>query len=205
MTNSRPLGRRWFLGSVLALSACSSGAVPRETFYRLGAPAAPQPMAGGPIKGTVEVPPFRAQGIVNERAVLYRESARELAQYNYHAWIEPASMMVQRAVIEALRTARAFTAVASPEMRQNRDYELLGDVREWEHVLPQAGGPAAAIAVDISLRRIADNREVILRSYKLTEPAAGETVDAAVQAFTTGLDKIIAQVLGDLAGLPKQP
>lgn len=195
--------RRWFMGATLALSACSSGAVPRDTFYRLGASAAPQALPGGPIKGTVEVPPFRAQGIVNERAMLYRESARELAQYNYHTWIEPASMMASRAFIEALRAAQAFTAVASPEMRQNRDYELLGDVREWEHVLPQAGGPAAAIAIDISLRRIDGNREMIVKTYKANEPAAGQGIDAAVQAFTAGLDKIIAQVLGDLAALPK--
>ncbi len=197
------VSRRWFLGSALALSACSSGAVPRDTFYRLGAPAAPQALAGGPIKGTVEIPPFRAQGIVNERAVLYRESARELAQYNYHTWIEPASQMASRAFVEALRAAQAFTAVASPEMRQNRDYELLGDVREWEHVLPQAGGPAAAIAIDISLRRTGDNREMIVKSYRVNEPVAGDSIDAVVQGFTTGLDKIIAQVLGDLAQLPK--
>lgn len=197
------VSRRWFLGSALALSACSSGAVPRDTFYRLGALAAPQALVGGPIKGTVEIPPFRAQGIVNERAVLYRESARELAQYNYHTWIEPASQMASRAFIEALRAAQAFTAVASPEMRQNRDYELLGDVREWEHVLPQAGGPAAAIAIDISLRRTGDNREMIVKSYRVNEPVAGDTIDAVVQGFTTGLDKIIAQVLGDLAQLPK--
>ncbi len=199
------LSRRWFVGGALALSACSSGPVPRDTFYRLGAPAAPQPLAGGPIKGTVEIPPLRAQGIVNERAVLYRESARELAQYHYHAWIEPASMMAQRAFIDAFRAANAFTAVASPEMRQNRDYELLGDIREWEHVLPQAGGPSAAIAIDIALRRIADNRELIVKTYRISEPVTGATVDAAVQAFTAGLDKLIAQVLGDLAGLPKSP
>lgn len=197
------LSRRWFMGSALALSACSSGAVPRDTFYRLGAPAAPQPLAGGPIKGTIEVPPFRAQGVVNERAVLYRESARELAQYNYHAWIEPASQMASRAFIEALRAAQAFTGVASPEMRQNRDYELLGDIREWEHVLPQAGGPAAAIAIDIALRRTADNQEMIVKTYRVNEPVAGATIDAAVQAFTAGLDKIIAQFLGDLGTLPK--
>lgn len=203
MSDTRLLGRRWFLGGALALSACSSGAVPRDTFYRLGAPAAPQALTGGPIKGTVEIPPFRAQGVVNERAVLYRESARELAQYNYHAWIEPASQMASRAFIEALRAANAFTAVATPEMRQNRDYELLGDIREWEHVLPQAGGPAAAIAIDISLRRTGDNQEMIVKSYRVNEPVAGDTIDAVVQGFTTGLDKIIAQVLGDLAQLPK--
>ena len=41
--------RRWFMGATLALSACSSGAVPRDTFYRLGASAAPQALPGGPI------------------------------------------------------------------------------------------------------------------------------------------------------------
>ncbi len=197
------ISRRWFVGGALALSACSSGVVPRDTFYRLGTPATPQALAGGPIKGTVEVPPFRAQGIVNERAMLYRESAFELAQYNYHTWIEPASMMVSRVFIESLRAAQAFTAVASPEMRQNRDYELSGDIREWEHVLPQAGGPAAAIAIDIALRRIAGSREMLLKSYRVHEPVAGDGIDAVVQSFTTGLDKIVAQVLGDLAALPK--
>jgi ABC-type uncharacterized transport system auxiliary subunit len=111
--------------------------------------------------------------------------------------------MVSRAFTEALRAAQAFTTVATPQMRQDRDYELIGDLREWEHVLPQAGGPAAAIALDLSLRRVAGNQEMLVKSYRITESAAGETVDAAVQAFSTGLDKIIVQVLGDLAALPK--
>lgn len=205
MTLSRVLARRGFLGGLLALSACSSGPVPRDTFFRLGAPATPAALPGGPIKGIVEVPPFHATGVINERALLYRESARGLAQYNYQTWLEPPSLMVQRTFIEALRGARAFDAVASPEMRQDRDYELLGDLREWEHVLPSAGGPAAAIAIDIGLRRIAGNRAVLVKSYEIQEPAADGSVDAAVQAFTAGLDKIIAQVLTDLATLPKAP
>jgi ABC-type uncharacterized transport system auxiliary subunit len=200
------ISRRLILCAAVAglLSACSSDPVPRDTFYRLGPTAIPAPLAGGPIKGTVEVPLFRAQGIINERAVLYRESARELAQYNYHAWLEPPSVMLQRAFVEALRGASAFSTVASPEMRLDRDYELVGNIREWEHVLPQDGsGPAVAIGIDIALRRVAGNREVLTKTYRVTEPASSESVDAAVAAFTTGLDKVLAQVLADLAALPK--
>ena len=200
------ISRRLILGFTAAalLSACSTDPVPRDTFYRLGAAATPAALAGGPIKGTIEVPLFRAQGIINERAVLYRQSARELAQYSYHAWLEPPSVMLQRAFVEGLRNAQAFTTAASPEMRLDRDYELTGTIREWEHVLPQgASGPAAAIAVEIALRRVAGNREVLVKTYRVTEPAAGESVDAAVAAFTSGLDKILAQVLADLAALPK--
>ena len=192
------------LAAAALLSACSSDPVPRDIFYRLGPAATPAPLAGGPIRGTVEVPLFKAQGIINERAVLYRQSARDLSQYSYHAWLEPPSVMLQRTFVEALRAAQAFTAVASPEMRLDRDYELVGNIREWEHVLPQNGaGPAVAIAVDIALRRIAGNSEVLVKTYRVTEPTAGESVDAATAAFTTGLDKILAQVLVDLAALPK--
>jgi ABC-type uncharacterized transport system auxiliary subunit len=188
------------------LAACSSDPVPRDTFYRLGTAAAPAALPGGPIKGAVDVPLFRAQGIINERAVMYRESPRELAQYSYHAWVEPPSVMLQRAFVEGLRNAQAFTTVATPEMRLDRDYELVGNIREWEHVLPQSGsGPAVAIAVDLGLRRVSGNQEVINKTYRVMEPAAGESVDAAVAAFTSGLDKILAQFLADLAALPKNP
>ncbi|MHB1205393.1 MAG: ABC-type transport auxiliary lipoprotein family protein [Rhodospirillaceae bacterium] len=186
------------------LSACSSDPVPRDTFYRLGPAATPAPLAGGPIKGTVEVPLFKAEGIINERAILYRESARELAQYNYHAWLEPPSVMLQRAFLEGLRSAQAFSTVAAPEMRLDRDYELIGNIREWEHVLPQGGaGPAISIAIDLGLRRVAGNQEVLIKTYRAAEPAADESVDAAVAAFTVGVDKILAQFLADLAALPK--
>ena len=202
--------RRWILAATpvflaaTVLAGCSSDPVPRDTFYRLGVPAAPAALAGGPIQGTVEVPLFRAQGIINERAVLYRESARELAQYSYHAWLEPPSVMLQRVFTGALRDAKAFTGVATPEMRLDRNYELTGHILEWEHVLPQGGnGPAVAIALELGVRRVAGNQQVLAKVYRVTEPAAGESVDAAAVAFTSGLDKIIGQLLADLAALPK--
>lgn len=196
------VGRRRCLaiGAGALLAACSSPPVPRDTFYRLGAAATVTPLPGGPIQGTVEVPPFLAEGMLNERAILYRGGANALQQYSYHAWLEPPSAMLQHAFIDALRAAQAFTLVASPEMRLDRDYELQGSVEQWEQAPAQ---PAASIALQIALRRIRGDQEVLLKTYRVTEPATDDSVAAAIDAFTRGVDKVIASFLADLAAVPK--
>ena len=196
--------RQWLFASMSAvtLAGCSSGPVPRDAFYRLGTPAAPPVRAGGPVKGTLEIPPFRAAGIVNERALLYRDGPNHLEQYSYHAWVEPPAVLLQQALIDVLRKAQAFDNVVSPEMRLDRDYELMGDLRQWEHVRDQK---VAAIEIEISIRRVADNQQVLLKTYSATEPAQGEGIDAVVAAFTHGVDVIYAQLIGDLAAIPPAP
>jgi len=185
-------------GSAAALSGCSSDPVPKDSYYRLERAAEVTPLTGGPIKGTIDVPPFRAEGMLNERALIYREGA-SLTQYSYHSWLEPPSIMLQRAFIDALRAAQAFTMVASPEMRLDRDYELRGSVRQLEQVI----GGGVVIALDISLRRVRGDREMLLKTYRAEEQSGGDAVDAAIGAFSRALDRVIAQFLGDVASLPK--
>jgi ABC-type uncharacterized transport system auxiliary subunit len=189
------------VAALLVLGACSSDPVPRDTFYRLGAPAAVTPRQGGPIMGAIEVPPFRAAGIINERAILYRDGPRQLAQYTYHDWMESPAVMIQRALVGVLRQAQAFGAVNLPEMRLDRDFELMGDLRQWEHVRTP-GQNAVAIQIDISIRRVRDNAQVLQKTYRANEAAQGDSVDAAVAAFTRGMDGIYAALLADLAAVP---
>ena len=208
MSTAMLISRRHLLvttAAAAALAACGSDPVPRDSFYRLGAAAAQQPRAGGPIHGVLEIPPFRAAGIVNERAILYRDGPRQLAQYSYNSWVEPPALMLQRSLIGVLRQSQAFDQVISPEMRLDRDFELLGDLRQWEHVRSDAQGGgqnAAAIEVEVSMRRVRDNSQLLLKTYRATEAAQGEGVDAAVAAFTRGMDSIYTALLTDLAAIP---
>ena len=182
-----------------ALAACSSDPVPRDVFYRLGAPATAPARAGGPIAGTLEVAPLRSAGIVNERAILYREGATQLLQYSYHSWVEPPTAMLQRSLIEVLRTAQAFQNVVSPDMRLDRDYEIRGELKQWEQV---RATNTVAIDMEFTLRRVRDNQLLLLKSYRSDMPAAGEGIEAVTAAFTRGTDAIFAQMLADLAALP---
>ncbi len=181
--------------SIIALVGCSSGSPPRDNYYRLAELSTPSSFAEGPINGVIDVPPFRAAGIVNERAVLFRSGANQLSQYSYHHWFEPPGVLLQRATIRALRRANAFELVTSPEMRLDRDFELLGNLRRFEHV------PATSsvfVEVEISIRRVSGNEPVILKTYVNEAAAPGRGVEAAVAGISNALDSIYAELLRDL-------
>ena len=188
--------RRLLVVGVLALAACSAGSVPRDSYYRLGELLTPAPLEGGPIKGVIDVPPFRAAGIVNERAILFRDGPSQLAQYSYHHWFEPPGALLQRATINTLRSASAFEAVTSPELRLDRDFELLGNLRRFEHIPATS---SVVVEIDVSLRRVRGNESLILKSYSAEVSAPGNGAEAAVSGFSKALDQIFAELLHDLA------
>ncbi|MGE4062407.1 MAG: ABC-type transport auxiliary lipoprotein family protein [Rhodospirillaceae bacterium] len=196
------MDRRLFVAGAAAsaLAACAADPPPPETFYRLGAPAPVQQLAGGPIRGIVDVPQVRTQGVVGGRAILYRNAPDQVIAYNYHAWQEPTGVMMQRALLDALRAAQAFETVATPEMRLDRQYELMGDLLLLEHVL--TGGGTAVVEIEMALRRISGNQQLLLKTYRAEEPA-GSTVASVIPAFTRAVDKITAALLADLASVPK--
>jgi ABC-type uncharacterized transport system auxiliary subunit len=205
MTGPLILNRRACLAGLAAsgLAACAADPPPPEVFYRLGDPAPVQPLAGGPIQGIVDVPPVRTMGVVGGRAILYRNGPSQVSAYNYHAWQEPPGVMLQRALLTALRAAQAFETVATPEMRLDRAFELMSDLARFEHVLV-GGGAGVSLEMEISLRRVRGNAQLLLKTYRADETAANTTVAAAIPAFRRATDRICAELLADLAQLPKQ-
>ena len=112
-------------------------------------------------------------------------------------------MMLQRSIIAALRAANAFETVATPEMRLDRQYELLGTLHQLEHVL--GGSASAVLEVELGLRRVRGNEQVLLKTYRAEQPATDATVDGAIVAFTRALDTVCGQFLTDIAALPRTP
>ena len=121
------------IGSAIVLAACTSPPVPTDTFYNLTSGRTGVSVSVSKLGGTIEVPRFRGGGVVNERAIVYRASVTEQRQYSYHYWAEPPAVMLQRSFIDALRQSQTFDQVAAPEIRADRDYELIGTLRRLEH------------------------------------------------------------------------
>lgn len=193
------INRRLALVSALAVAGCSSAPVPTDTFYRLR-PASPPMRAGGALKGTAEVPPLRGEGIINERAILYRVSGTELKQYSYHFWADAPPALFQSELIAALRKAQAFDAVVKPELRLNRDYEVIGHILKLEH--DTAGGRSKAVVeIELAVRRVSDNRQAMAKSYAAEADAAGGSVAAGIDAFSEAFNRIAAAFVADLAGI----
>lgn len=181
------------------LASCSSPPVPTDTYYNLTAGRIASSAIGSPIEGTVEVPPFRAEGVVNERAIVYRQSDTTQKQYTYHYWSEPPSIMLQRGLIDALKSGRAFDQTAAPEFRANRDYELVGTLKRLEHVVGSGGG-TVVVEFDVGLRRIRGNESLLLKTYR-TERSSGRGVSGAVSAMSGALDELFAAMLKDIAAV----
>ena len=192
------INRRTALASILAVAACSSGPVPTDTFYRLRS-ANPPSRVGGPVKGVAEVLPLRGEGIINERAILYRVSETELRQYTYHFWADVPAAMLQNELIGALRKANAFDSVVKPELRLNRDFEIAGRISKLEH--DTAGTAKAILEIEFSVRRVAGNRQALMKTYTAEVDAAGSSVAAVVDAFSEAFGHVVTAFVADLAGL----
>lgn len=184
-------------GAGAFLASCSSPPVPTDTFYNLTAGRTVMSAGGSSISGTVEVPPFRAEGVVNEHAIVYRQSDTTQKQYTYHYWAEPPSIMLQRSLIDAVRASKAFDQAAPPEFRADRNYELIGTLRRLEHVVGSGSGKVV-VEFDVGLRRVRGNDSLLLKTYRI-ERAAGRDVSGAVSAMSTGLDSLLSEMVKDIA------
>lgn len=191
--------RRLALLSVLALAACSADPVPLDSYYRISV-TTPPARTGGPITGVAEVPPMRGEGVVNDRAILYRVSASELRRYSYHFWSDSPTAMLQGGLVDALRGAGAFTSVVTPEMRVNRDFEVLGRVAKLEHDTT-GGGAKVVVEIEISVRAVRDGRQLLLKTYTAEAPASSTSVADAVSAFSQAFSKIASDFIADLGAV----
>jgi len=196
---NRSLVRAAIVGAgLLAVAACSSPPVPTDTFYNLTI-SAPSTSAGGSIDGIAEVPPFRAEGVINERPIVYRESANTQKQYTYHYWSEPPAIMLQRGLVDSLRSVALFDQVTSPEVRANRDYEVVGTLRRLEHVVGSWPGKVV-VEFELGLRRIRGNDALFVKTYT-AERNAGRGVASAVSALSDAISDLFAEAARDMATL----
>ena len=197
------MGRRLvgFLSVVLCgalLSACMGGSVPPDTFYRL--PVSSSASGQSPIDAVIEIPPIRADGVLNDRAILYSDGDTVLRKYSYHFWIEPPSSLIQDYLVDRLKSGQVFRQVAEPELRVDRDYDLIGVLERFEH--KTRGGPDEVIVkLRFSLRKIRGNENMFLRTYEEKARVSGGSVASAVDAFGVALDRIYADLQADIAAL----
>ena len=109
--------------------------------------------------------------------------------------------MLQRAAIDALRASEAFEAVTSPELRLDRDYELLGNIRRLEHV---PSSSSVIVEIDVSLRRVRGNEALILKTYEADAPTSGGGAAGAVAGFSQAVSAIFTAMLNDIAAVRDQ-
>lgn len=190
---------RWLSWPILAiaLAGCAQAPVPADRFYRLLPPVA-RALERPALPGTLVVKRFSADGLLAQRAVVYADSAAPgvLYQYRYHFWADAPTALLQDLTVQALREARVAHEVVRPDLGVDARYILSGRVRRLEHLLGDA--PAVVVSLELAITAADQGAPIVLGDHQLSLPLAEPGVDAAVQAISEAVGRILDEFIAGL-------
>ncbi len=187
------------IAPVLAGCFGSAPPVPREHYYRLLVPTPVQSSAEIPLPGVVTVELLQADGLLRERALLYSESGQsyELQQHNYHFWNDAPPRMLQDQMVAYLRRSGVAGLVVTPDTRVRSDYRVTGKARRLERLLG-GGPPRVFVEIELALLRVSDETLLVVESYTAEEPAADDSVEAAIVALNRATARVFDRFLSQV-------
>jgi cholesterol transport system auxiliary component len=200
------IDRRLFLVAApsLALAACGDILGPPEAsqMYALR-PAPPSAQSGGKVSWALAIlMPDAPDNLDSSRIALARNDNR-LDYYANAAWPDRLPALVQTALLAGFEATGRIDSVTREEDALHADYQLSTDLRDFEARYATADGvPSVAVTIAAHMAETHSRRIVANLTVTLNEPAAANSVDAAVQAFDVALAKAVIQITQWALGLP---
>ncbi len=182
---------------LLILTSCSSAPpVPTDRFYRLSAPQGEnQSLATEHI---IYVGPIIAEGLYNERALLYtgESGATELQQYHYHFWITSPPRLLQDQLISFLRASNTASMIID-EPGSGEKISIFGKLKSFERINI---GEESSVSVILELKVQEKGKQVpvLLKEYSVTERLDGKSVPQTVAAFDRAVMEMYSDFISDL-------
>jgi len=138
--------------------------------------------------------PAASQALDNERIVV-RPAPGALQVYKGAAWPDAAPELVQTLLVRAFEDSGRIVSVARPGEALRGDFQLATELRAFESVYVGAT-PEATIELHARLVRVTDGKAVAAHTFRVAEPVAGTEVGAVSDAFSRGMAKLGADVVG---------
>ena len=170
-----------------SLAACATPEVPKEQYFRLI--AAPGDIhAGKPLEGGIEVPPFDADGVMQERPLLFTaDGGHQLEQRNYAYWTNTPPQMLRDQLITYLRAAQLSPQVTPSELRVDAKYVIHGTVRRLEQTANPDGG---TIEIELALLERDKDDIIVSKVFHVDEKTNSDKIGDAVTALNDRMNKI---------------
>lgn len=185
---------------VFWLAACGENPpVPVDHFYQLGMDNAA--ISHIPLTDSViYVEGIRADGIYNERALLYSEAGdnqNELQQYHYHFWALPPAAMLREHLVEYLRQAGSAPKVVS-DFRSGDGLGVSGRLLGFEKRV-SAEGEKVSVRVAVELRLDVPGQGVpqLIKRYETEQPVEDHSMNNVVAGFSQAVNRIYGEFLAD--------
>ena len=195
------MGRIVSLIALVALAGCAAAPpAPQDQFYRLVVDDVSF-ASSSPLMGTVVVRRLSADGVLDQRAIAFADTAspQSLKHYNYHFWSDPPTHLVQQFLVSRIRQRALAEVVVALEVGVDGDYEVFGRIRRFEHLRHIHG--EAVVALELGLMRIDDRQIVLLKDYQAMQTVDGDSPAGAVHAINAALEQVVTRFLNDLAAI----
>ena len=174
---------------VSLLTACGSPApVPQDHFYRL--PAAEVDADNRLTNGVLLVEPFRANGLIRERSLVYVDSGDsvELERYHYHLWHESPGYMLQQHLADYLRHSNGADTVTTTHAVP-AEVVITGELHQFMRIHAE-DGDRVVVSLELRLQHVDGDGPGFHRLYTEYEPVNGQGMTAVVKAFNRALSRI---------------
>ncbi len=125
-----------------------------------------------------------------------RPTPGELEVYRGATWSQPATDMLEDALLRGFEDSGRIGAVARIATGIRSDYKLAIDLRRFESDYAGNARPAATIELNAKLIHSLDQRVVASRTFLVAEPAADTTVASVTTAFETALGRTTGELIG---------
>lgn len=137
-----------------------------------------------------------AARLVDSPRINVRPTPGELEVYRGATWSQPATDMLEDALLRGFEDSGRIGAVARIATGIRSDYKLAIDLRRFEADYAGNARPAATIELNAKLIHSLDQRVVASRTFLVTEPAADTAVPSVANAFETALARTTTELIG---------
>jgi cholesterol transport system auxiliary component len=185
-------------GLMVALGACSllgGGERSQVTIYSPVVRIQPDPNWPKVDWALVLVKPTAAR-VVDSPRINVRPNPGELEVYKGVSWAQPATDMVDDALVRAFEDSGRITGVARATTGIRADYKLALDVRRFESDYRGQPTPTALIEINAKLIHVIDQRVVADRTFRQEQPVGSTNTGDVAQAFEKGLQAVTTELVG---------
>lgn len=184
----------------LSLAGCGilgGGAGSRQsaTIYAPLVQVAPDP-SWPAVDWQLAIASATAARMIDSPRISVRPTPSELQVYAGASWSQPATSLLEGALLRTFEDSGRIGAVGRSEIGLRPDYKLVLDVRRFEADYAGRAVPSATIEVAAKLLYNRDQRVVAAHTFHRAEQAAGTEVPQVVSAFERALETITAEIVG---------
>ena len=137
-----------------------------------------------------------ATRMVDSPRINVRPSPSELEIYAGATWAQPATDMIEDALLRGFEDSGRIAGVGRAAAGIRADYRLATDIRRFESDYRGQPTPTVVIEINAKLIHVVDQRVVIDRTFRQEQPVASTDVPAVTAAFEKGLNALTADVVG---------